>query len=115
MRLVSMDFTHAFRQGGELNRKLSFIEKRRDDRVYGLFPEFKGFLEREQVRQFSAHLGQFSRAEADEIISLVPPAWEVDRDGRTSWATLITDRAHFVADNIESILWPQLELEGGIE
>lgn len=117
VRLVAMDFTHAFRQGGELNRRLAFIERRRDEKVYGLFPEFTQFLDREQVRQFSARLSQFSRAKADEIISLVPPAWEVDRDGRTSWATLITDRAHFVADNIESILWPQanLELEGGIE
>lgn len=115
VRLVAMDFTHAFRQGGELNRKLAFVERRRDEKVYGLFPEFRHFLDREQVRQFSGRLSQFSRAEADEIIRMVPPSWDVDQDGRTSWATLIADRAHFVADNIESILWPQLELEGGIE
>ena len=115
VKLVAMDFTHAFRLGGEINRKLAFIERRRDVRVYGRFPEFNRFLNREHVRRFSTRLGQFSRAEAEEIIARVPVAWEVTRDGRSAWATLITDRAHFVADTIESILWPQLELEGGTE
>lgn len=113
VRLVAMDFTHAFRLDGELNRKLAFIERRRDPRVYGRFPEFQEFLDRDHVRRFSARLAQFSRPLADEIISYVPKAWEVEQEGRSSWATLITDRAHFVAENIESILWPQMELEGG--
>jgi HipA-like protein len=115
VRLVAMDFTHAFRQGGEINRKVGFIERRRDEKVYGRFPEFDQFLDRKQVRHYSERLGKFSRAEAEEIISKVPAGWEVSPVGSSAWATLITDRAHFVADNIESILWPQLELEGGTE
>jgi hypothetical protein len=114
-RLVAMDFTHAFRQGGEINRRLSFIEKLRDEKVYGLFPEFASFLDREQVGRFTTRLSQFRRAVAEETISLVPRAWEVDQEGRSAWATLITERAQFVSENLESILWPQLELEGGTQ
>jgi hypothetical protein len=114
-RLVAMDFTHAFRQGGDINRRLSFIERIRDEKVYGLFPEFTDFLDRELVAGFCLRLGQFRRSTAEEAIDLVPRAWEVDRDGRSAWATLITERAHFVSETLQSILWPQMDLEGGTE
>jgi len=28
---------------------------------------------------------------------------------------LVTERAHFVSESIEQMLWPQMELEGGTE
>ena len=115
VQLKAMDFTHAFTCGGELNRKLGFIDKRRDPRIYGLFPEFSDFLDREEVRRLSVRLEQFSRQDAEEIISIVPAAWEVDREGRTALATLVTERPHFVSESIEQMLWPQMELEGGTE
>lgn len=115
VKLVAMDFTHAFRQAGEISRRLGFIDKIRDEKVYGLFPEFAKFLDREQVRRFCARLGQFRRAVAEETIASIPRAWNINQEGRLAWATLITERAHFVSENMESILWPQLELEGGTE
>jgi hypothetical protein len=114
-RLIAMDFTHAFRLQGEVNRRVAHIERCRDERVYGRFPEFTQYLDREQVRRYSARLSSFSRSEAERIIALVPFAWDVNRESRSAWAKLITDRAQFLADHIESILWPQLELEGGTE
>ncbi len=115
LQLKAMDFTHAFTCGGDINRRLGFIEKIQDVRIYGLFPEFRDFLNREHVRNFSARLGQFSLTVAEEIISRVPAAWQVDQPIRSVWATMITQRAHFIADRIEAILWPQMELEGGTE
>jgi hypothetical protein len=113
VRIVAMDFTHAFRQGQEINRRLSFIDKVHDEKIYSLFPEFKSFLSREEVRRLSGLLQNFNRATAEEFIRIIPPAWEVDRNGQLALVTLITERAHFVADHIESMLWPeQLELEG---
>lgn len=109
-----MDFTHAFRHGQDINRKLSFIERIRDGRVYGLFPQFGSFLDRAEIQRLSGMLDRFGRAVAEEIIRAIPREWEVDNSGRASLATLITERAHFVAQTIESKLWPQLELEGGL-
>lgn len=113
--LTAMDFTHAFTCGGEINRRLGFIERVQDARVYGLFPEFREFLDRDEVRRLSVRLGQFSRETADGIINAVPGEWQIDRQGRSAWATMITNRAHFIAERVEQILWPQLELEGETE
>lgn len=113
-RIVAMDFTHAFRHGQDINRKISFIERIQDTRVYGLFPEFKNFLNREEMQRLLRMLDNFDRATAEAIIRNIPSEWEVDGDGRSALATLITERAHFVAHYLESELWPeQLEFEGG--
>lgn len=113
-RLVAMDFTHAFRHEQDINRRLSFIERIRDERIYGRFPEFRNFLSQEEVKRLSELLQTFSWANADSIIREIPAAWQVDRDGQSALARLITDRAHFLAEHIELLLWPeQLELEGG--
>jgi hypothetical protein len=114
VRIVAMDFTHAFRHGQDINRRLRFIEKIRDQKIYGLFPEFRSFLNREEVKRLSEMLQKFDLTIAEEIIRVIPRAWEVDRDGRSSLATLICERAHFISEHLELILWPeQLEFEGG--
>lgn len=116
VQLKAMDFTHAFTCGREINRRMSFIDVLRDESIYGLFPEFKGFLDREHVRSFSARLGGFSRIVAQEFIAAVPDAWEVNQDGRSAWASMISERATFVSETIEARLWPQMEFqEGGTE
>jgi hypothetical protein len=114
--LKAMDFTHAFTCGRDIDRRIGFIDKCRDESVYGLFPQFRGFLEREYVRGFVNRLGQFTREVAREFIEAVPEAWEVDRDGRSAWALMLCDRARFVSETIEMRLWPQMEFdEGGAE
>jgi hypothetical protein len=115
VQLRAIDFTHTFTCGGEINRRLGFIEKFRDERVYGLFPEFTGFLDREEVRRFANLLSQFPLRVAEDIIAAVPQAWGVDHQARSAWATMITERAHFISENIEAMLWPQMQLEGGTE
>jgi hypothetical protein len=115
VQLKAIDFTHAFTCGREINRRLGFIEKIRDEKIYGLFPQFKSFLNREQVRQVSTRLSQFSRTVAEEVIGAIPKHWEIDTENRSVWAKMITERSHFISEHIESILWPQMEMEGGTE
>ena len=112
--LKAMDFTHAFSCGRELNRRIATIDKVRDEQIYGLFPEFHGFLDREEIKRLSVHLGQFSHQTAQECIARVPQRWEVADDIRGAWAAMITQRAQFVSQTIEMTLWPQQQLsEGG--
>lgn len=116
VHLKAMDFTHAFTCGREIDRRLRFIDTIRDQGIYGLFPEFMDFLDREQVIHFSNRLSQFSPAQAQEFIRLVPEAWEVDQEGRSAWAFMLSERARFVSETIEARLWPQMEFqEGGTE
>ena len=121
LQVVAMDFTHAFRGGQDINRRLANIENIRDEKIYGLFPEFESVLDREAVKRLATSLSGFRRTDAERIVRTVPAAWEVDKDGRHAMASLITQRAHFLAERIESMLsmlWPerpQLGFEGGTE
>jgi hypothetical protein len=118
LQLVAMDFTHAFRHGRDINRTLAFVDKTQDQKIYGMFPEFEKFLDREEIKRLATVLGGFKQAEAEEVVGTIPQAWEVDGSGRSALTILITQRAHFLAEWIESILWPlrpQLEFEGGTE
>lgn len=115
LRLTAMDFTHAFTCGGDITRRISHIERRHDEKIYGLFKEFEGFLNRDEVKRLAGVLGRITPERANEFIRMVPNSWEVDVGSRTAWATLLVDRARFLSENIEQILWPQLELEGGTQ
>jgi hypothetical protein len=109
-----MDFTHAFTCGREINRRIGFIDNVRDEQVYGLFPQFEGLLDREEIRRFSARLTQFTADVATAFIARVPQEWDVGSDVRGTWAAMITQRAQFVSETIERKLWPQQQFnEGG--
>jgi hypothetical protein len=112
--LKAMDLTHAFTCGREINRRISFIDNVRDEQVYGLFPEFQGFLDRTEIKRFAARLRQFNADLASEFISRVPREWDVPNEARSAWAGMITQRAQFVSETIEMRLWPQQQFnEGG--
>jgi hypothetical protein len=112
LELIAMDFTHSFTCGQPLDRRLGHLERLRDMSIYGLFPEFKHILSRDRVSAFADQLATVSVEVAQSFISRVPEAWMVDRATRGHWTKNVVDRAHFLADNIESILWPEnAELE----
>ncbi len=108
--LKAMDHTHCFTCGRELSKKLRNIDKIRDPRVFGLFPEFRGFLDSNQVRLALSDLRTLSRAEVVRITQDVPKEWEVRTEAMNALVDLIVDRAAFVANTLEGQLWPQKSL-----
>ncbi len=112
-RLVAMDFSHAFTCGDELTKRLPYIEYVKDERVYGLFPEFRDHLRKDVIQSCAQKLGTFRSAVANDIVSRVPHEWGVSNEVRLAWINLICGRAHFLATNIETILSPQLDLQLG--
>jgi hypothetical protein len=111
--LKAMDFTHAFTCGWEMTPRIRFIDKVMDEQVYGLFPEFKGSLDREEIRRFGARLTQFTADVASAFLRRVPREWQVGNEARSAWAAMITERAQFVAGTIENKLWPQQQFNQG--
>jgi hypothetical protein len=86
----------------------------RDEQLYGLFPQFQDFVDRAEIRRFVTRLTQFTADVASAFISLVPQEWKISSDARSAWAAMITQRAQFVAETIETRLWPQRQFnEGG--
>jgi hypothetical protein len=101
-RLIAMDHGLCFiRSGEDLTAKLSHIDKARDERVYGLFTEFRGRLQQNIIEECAARLLEMDASTANAMIATVPVDWEVSAEARGAWSELICRRADFVADNVQ--------------
>ena len=108
--LKAMDHTHCFTRGPELTRRLADIDFVKDPGVYGLFPEFRPFLDRRAVRIAAKRLGSLKREEIRAIMEGIPKPWGVDQAARSGFADFIVGRAAYLADRMEVKLFPQLEM-----
>lgn len=115
--LKAMDHTHCFTCGRPWTRNLSRIDNRMDERVFGLFPEFRKFLgdDRTAVRQATADLRSIDRNTALQWTVGIPREWDVRQDALNALIDLVVQRATFVAETIENKIWPQRSLEFGPE
>ncbi len=106
LRLVAMDFSHAFTAGGELTKRLSQIGRVQDEGVFGLYDEFRPFVKQEIMVATAARLRQMSESAARRIISLIPREWDVPPAARDALAELVYGRARWLADTITDRLSP---------
>jgi hypothetical protein len=111
--LKAIDHTHCFTCGRALNTRLRSLDKIRDPRVFGRFPEFVSFLDRAVAHEALDRLRRIERAVVASMMHRIPPEWEVRREVQEAWVGLICSRAMFVAETLEDKLWPQAELDFG--
>jgi hypothetical protein len=109
--IKAIDHTHCLTCGRELNVNIARIDAVREERVYGLFPEFRPFLDRQKVTRAIADLAMISRTEVHRIVDSIPSAWQVNAATREALVNFLTDRAIFLSENFVSLLWPQGELD----
>jgi hypothetical protein len=109
--LKAIDHTHCFTCGRELSRGLRNIDKIKDPRVFGLFPEFRKFLVQSPVEQAITDLRRVDRTLVVRIMQGIPKEWEVEAEALDALADLVAERAAYVADTIKAQLWPQGELD----
>jgi hypothetical protein len=105
--LKAMDHTHCFSCGRALTKKIRFDATLKDDRLFGLFPEFRKFLTKEYVEAAVADLRKIDRQTVEQMISPVPTEWDIHRDVKDALADLILGRAQYVASTIVDKIWPQ--------
>lgn len=101
-RLCAIDHTHCFDIGDGLNQKLRNIDLVKDDRTFGLFPEFVEFIQVSEIEHCRVKLLTLRRDEVEEIISHIPTEWQVPSAVRTAWCDQILRRASYIADRIEN-------------
>jgi hypothetical protein len=110
LRLIAMDHSHCFTSGTSLGRKLTFIRSIKDERLYGLFPEFQPYMTQTLVEVAIERLGEFSRDDADAIIADVPKEWELSLQARQALAEFLCQRGRFLVDTlterIGKLCWP---------
>ena len=103
-RLTAMDHTHCFTCGRPLTGKLAHIEQVRDERIYGLFPEFRPWLDRHVLGRSVEKLRSFTREDAETATQGIPREWDVDAATQDALMQFLVSRAAFLVSSIMSKL-----------
>jgi hypothetical protein len=101
--LVAMDHTHCF-DNGQLHRRLSQIGSVKDDRVYGLFPQFRGWVDPAVIRATVTRLKAVTAAMVEPFIADVPDRWGLDAETRVAWREQIVGRARHLGDHLPDMV-----------
>lgn len=101
--LVAMDHTHCF-DNGQLHRRLSQIGSVKDDRVYGLFPQFRAWIKPEFVWPAVTRLKAVTAAVVGPFIAEVPDRWGLDTETRVAWRDQIVGRARHLGEHLPDML-----------
>jgi len=102
-RLVAMDHSECFISSSRaLDKKVSSIERIRDEHIYGLFPEFMPFVAKhfEEVKSAASKLANVRKSMVSDIVKTVPTCWQVSLQGEQSLVDLVKRRADFLSDRI---------------
>lgn len=108
-RLIAMDFTECLKSGSALNTKIGTINYIKDERIYGLFPEFAPYIDSDVFKGCLGRLDQVTSAEVAEIVEAIPTDWEVSREIRDAIRRFLTERAQFLIEHLPEALRPYLE------
>ena len=109
--LRAMDHTHCFSFGSALAKKIANIDRIHDPDIYGLFPEFRDFLDKAIAQRCVGKLRQINRHTLTEITQSIPSEWDVNSNAKEALVSLLQGRASYVAECIIDRLWPQKELQ----
>jgi len=109
--IKAIDHTHCFTCGGELTHRLAQINQVRDERTYGLFPEFEEFLTRADMRRAVSDLQKINRTDVQALVDAIPVGWQVNKQVRDALVNFICDRVTYLIENFVSRRWSQGELE----
>jgi hypothetical protein len=101
-RLIAMDHTHCFSDHTELTSRVAQIQTVKDERLYGLFPEFAPLVKRHWLEVTAAvgKLGEWKYESAAPLLAKIPAAWEVGDDTKAALADFLVQRADFLSANI---------------
>lgn len=115
-RITAMDHTHCLTCGRPITPALAHIDRIKDERLYGHFPEFRDLLRHQDVAALAARLRTFTRATANDLLAQMPAPWSPGTVETTAVAELLTQRADFLGRHAKQMLvdkgclQPELEL-----
>ena len=98
LTLKGFDFSHA------LFCKIETTSKAYEETVYGLFPQFKNFLNKETAVQMSNKLKTIKEKHVRPIIDQIPDEWDIDSATRDVWVNFLVSRASFLSENFLAMI-----------
>lgn len=111
VELRVMDHTHCFTNGAELTRRVQQIGMIKDERIFGLFPEFREMLDQDAVRTMCQQMASLRHDVIEDIVQRIPNAWSVSAEAKEALIHFIVQRAAYLADTIEDRLFGGTQLE----
>lgn len=109
--LVPIDHSHCF-VDVDFETDLPSQNLVEDDQVYGLYPEFRPFINQETVGQAVETLRGLDRGFVEECINSVPAQWGLSNRASAHLVDLICTRAAFVVDTISDRIVEEPDLPG---
>lgn len=115
-RLTAIDHTHCLTCGRGITAAIASIDRIKDERVYGHFPEFRPLLTHTGVAGWAERLCAFRTQDAQRLVAGIPTAWRPGAAEIAAVVEFLTRRANFVGHQVrrmlvgEGCLEPELEL-----
>ena len=107
--LVPIDHTHCFSDGG-FDCDLQAMTE--DAAIYGLFPEFRPFIEASGVAAALSHLDGLDREFVQTCVNSIPVEWRMSKDQRNQLVDFICGRAAFLVSSLAGKLVRDPHLPG---
>jgi len=96
--LNAFDFSHA------LFCERDTTSKACDEMIYGLFPYFKQFIDKEVAADVCEKIKQISEEQIRLIINEIPEEWMISSDTREAWIEFLMARAYFLSRNFLAMM-----------
>ena len=106
--LKAIDHGHILTCGKALDRSLANIDNTHDERLYGLFPFFRGDISVEAIDDATDLLRAAGPHLWRDILSSIPGAWGLSEDTCLAIDRFLLDRARFLVDNLHRIAYSEL-------
>lgn len=104
LKLKVYDHTHCHFAILVASPDLELHQKVADESIYGLFPEFRPFINRWSVQSAIDRLRQMDQEFARQVVHAVPVEWLDSQEIRDKLTELIKLRSEFLCQGIESKL-----------
>ncbi len=102
--LIAFDHSHCLRAPADLSPLIKNISNTKDEKVYGLFPEFHEFVTYEYVDGALKMLTELTEPTVDAILGSIPDQWEINKETKSAIKDFIGERTSFLLENIHRMI-----------
>ncbi len=107
--LVAMDHTHCLAGPEGLSESIARIDGVKDEAIYGAFPQFEEFFDREEVFRAQRKLREVRPEAIQPILAGLPRQWEVSQEARKALIEFLCQRGRFLIERLPDYFHPVAE------
>lgn len=109
--IIAMDFSHCMYTSPTIGKTLKNIDNTKKEVIYGLFPEFREYMDFVTLKPYIERLKFLDEGQIDSILCAIPSEWEFNMVEKGIVKTFLVDRTNFLYDNIERLFEVEIKKE----